>query len=122
MCCADYMSSYEGIAYTSRPIGAARCGQEQTLLQALQHILPQCFALEDASTQNSISQSATCSTAAADTPLAPPLDLQSTELTFLQGHKVLIAGVQPPLQTPLMSLHAALHAADMFLYVSVIVQ
>ena len=117
------MSSYEGIAYTSRPVGAASGGQEQTLLQALQHILPQCFTLENVGTQESVVQSAESLAAASDTPtVASQSNIQNVELTFLQAHVVLIAGIRPPLQTPLMSLHAALHAADMFLYVTVIVQ
>lgn len=117
----DYMSSYEGIAYTSRPIGAGSGGQEQTLLQTLQHILPQCFMLESGPTQSS-GQSAESPPAVVDTPsVATGSDMQSIGLTFLHGHRVLIAGIQPSLQTSLMSLHAALHAADMFLYVTVIV-
>ena len=120
------MSSYEGIAYTSRPVGAASGGQEQTLLQALQLILPQCFTVESVSTQSSISQSADSPQTVVDTlssAVAPGSDMQpSAELTFQHGHKILIAGIQPSLQTPLITLHAALHAADMFLYVTVIVQ
>lgn len=117
------MSSYEGIAYTSRPVAVSSDGQEQTLLQALQHILPQCFTLENVHALEGIQQSAESSTAASDTARAvPQSDIQNIELTFLQAHVVLIAGVRPPLQTPLVSLHAALHAADLFLYITVIVQ
>ena len=116
------MSSYEGIAYTSRPVSVSSGGQGQTLLQALQHILPQCFTLENVETQEGVHQSSMSSTAASDPTRAASQSDQSMELTFLQAHVVLIAGIQPPLQSPLISLHAALHAADMFLYITVIVQ
>lgn len=117
------MSSYEGIAYTSRPVAVASDGQEQTLLQALQHILPQCFTIENVQDPEGIQQSAEFLTAASDTiKAASQPDIQNLEITFLQAHVVLIAGIRPPLQTPLVSLHAALHAADMFLYITVIVQ
>ena len=115
------MSSYEGIAYTSRPVGVSTDGQEQTLLQALQHMLPQCFTLDNVKAQ--ADRSAESSTTASDTiTAASQSDIENKEPTFLQAHVVLIAGVRPPLQTPLISLHAALHAADMFLYITVIVQ
>lgn len=116
------MSSYEGIAYTSRPVGVSSGGQEQTLLQALQHILPQCFTLDNVRAQEGVDQSADSPTAASDTnTAASQSDIENMQVTFLQAHVVLIAGVQPPLQTSLISLHAALHAADMFLYITVIV-
>lgn len=116
------MSSYEAVAYTSRPVGVSSGGQEQTLLQALQHILPQCFMLENVETQEGVDQFSKISTAASDTTRAASQSDQDMEVTFLQAHVVLIAGIRPPLQTPLISLHAALHAADMFLYITVIVQ
>jgi hypothetical protein len=39
-----------------------------------------------------------------------------------QGCQVLVAGVQPPLNTPLAWLHAKLAAADQFLYVVVLTE
>lgn len=126
VCYADYVSSYEGIAYTSRPVGAASNGQEQTLFQALQQIAPQCFSIDKISDQDSSDPSnsaaaAICNTADPDAT-ASQADVHDGEAAFLQTHVVLIAGVQPPLQTSLLSLHTALHAPDMFLYITVIAQ
>ena len=124
--CADYVSSYEGIAYTSRPVGAASNGQEQTLFQALQQIVPQCFNLDKTLGQDSSDQSNSAAKTTyniADPDAAASQDAaQDKEAAFLQTHGVLIAGVQPPLQTSLLSLHTALHAPDMFLYITVIAQ
>ena len=116
------MSSYEGIAYTSRPVAVSSGGQEQTLLQALQQILPQVFNLENVKEQEDDNQSSHSPTVASDKIRAASQSDQNMEVTFLQAHAVLIAGIRPPLQSPLISLHAALHAADMFLYITVIVQ
>ena len=117
------MSSYEGVAYTSRPVGVASNGQQQTLLQTLQLLVPSCFTSDEVFAPPDAEQSsgAAPSPPAVDTSNEmSQADVQQIESLFLQRHVVLIAGVQPPLQTPLISLHAALHAPDMFLYITVI--
>lgn len=123
----DYMSSYESVEYTSRPVSAASNGQETSLLQTLQQILPQCFqpnsqqevqsskqaTIETQEDQESSVQAGTSSSP--DTAL-----MHSSQQRSSDQYSVLVAGIKPPLQTPLVWLHAALHAPDLFLYITVI--
>ena len=116
--CADYMSSYESVEYTSRPVGTVAKGQDQTLFQTLQQIAPHCIP---SSSKNSISlhQAAPESQSA---PAEMGTTIESSQATFLEQYTVLVAGIKPSLQTPLAWLHATLHAPDMFLYITVIAQ
>jgi hypothetical protein len=121
------MSSYESVEYTSRPVSAASNGQEPSLLQTLQQILPHCFqpnsqqevqsskqaTIETQEDQESSVQAGTSSSP--DTAL-----MHSSQQRSSDQYSVLVAGIKPPLQTPLVWLHAALHAPDMFLYITVI--
>ncbi len=120
------MSSYESVEYTSRPVSTASNGQEPSLLQTLQQILPHCFqpnnqqevqsskqaTIETQEAQESSVQTGTSSPHAAL--------MHSSQNMFSDQYCVLVAGIKPPLQTPLVWLHATLHAPDMFLYITVI--
>ena len=129
-CLAEYTSSYESIDYTSRPIAAAVQEEEQTLLQALRQILPQCFeatstATSDKSTtaesaQASTEDPSTTSAEAASKEASSMPRTQAAEKVFDEQYAVIICGIKPSLQTPLAGLHAMLHAPDLFLYITVI--
>ena len=123
---ADYMSSYESIEYTSQPVGTTINGQKQTLLQTLQQILPHCFrsdmpaqntadTSEAAADESEVSSAATNTASALHVPTA-----QDKYSNLLKRFTVLVAGIQPSLQTPLAELHTLLHAPDMFLYITVV--
>ena len=131
LCChADYISSYESVEYTSRPIAAAVQEEEQTLLEALQQILPQCFEATPKANSNNTStaestQAATedlsrASAEAVSKELSSMASNQAAEKAFVEQYTVLICGIKPSLQTPLAGLHAMLHAPDLFLYIIVI--
>lgn len=125
---ADYISSYESVEYTSRPIATTGDGQDPSLLQVLQQILPHCF--EDAAHEKAQSKTQAPlaeqddtedSSATADVPAKLNTDAMPTsEQGFIEQYDVLVAGIKPSIRTPLAWLHATLHAPDMFLYVTVI--
>lgn len=123
---ADYMSSYESIDFTSRPIAQAVKDAEQTLLQTLQGILPDCFASSSQGKQDQPDESAQSSardispTDSDTTEMSITPDAQAQEHMFLEKYVVLVCGIKPSLQTPLAGLHAVMHAPDLFLYISVI--
>lgn len=125
---ADYMSSYESVEYTSRPIATTGNGQEPSLLQVLQQILPHCFQHAAHEKAQSKTQAPLAeqdekedSSATADVPAEANTDaLPSSEQGFIEQYDVLVAGIKPSIRTPLAWLHATLHAPDMFLYVTVI--
>ena len=123
---ADYMSSYESIDFTSRPIAQAVEDTEQTLLQALQGILPDCFASSSQGKQDHPDEPAQSSardispTDSDTIEISITLDAEAQEHMFLEKYVVLVCGIKPSLQTPLAGLHALMHAPDLFLYISVI--
>lgn len=121
------MSSYESVEYTSRPVSIANNGQEPSLLQTLQQILPHCFqpnnhkevhSSEQATIETQEDQESSVQTGTASIPY--PALMHSSQQRFSDQYCVLVAGMKPPLQTPLVWLHATLHAADMFLYITVL--
>lgn len=119
---ADYMSSYEGVDYTSRPVTASTAdGHSPTLGETLQRLLPQAFGSDqprpvpsdsDVPQEQSDVQVADSQASSAET--------SQRHKQFFENHSVLVAGIRPPLQTPLPWLYDALHAPDRFLYVIVI--
>ena len=123
---AEYMSSYESIDFTSRPIAQAVDNAERTLLQVLQGILPDCFACStrgkqdqpDETSKASVGDNISADSATVGTPSTPNAQLE--EHNFLTNYLVLVCGIRPSLQTPLAGLHNVLHAPDLFLYISVI--
>jgi len=123
---ADYMSSYEGVEYTSRPMVTSTAGQEQTLLQTLQQILPHCFQSGETSAQTSTPSETVAdenkSTSDAIDATTRSSTVQGSHVAFLEQYHVLVAGITPPLQTPISWLHATLHAPDLFLYITVFAQ
>jgi len=121
------MSSYESVEYTSRPVSTASNGQEPSLLQTLQQILPHCFqpnnhqevqSSEQATAETQEDQENLVHTTTSSSPYAALM--HSSQQRFSDQYSVLVAGIKPPLQTPLTWLHATLHAPDMFLYITVI--
>ncbi len=121
------MSSYESVEYTSRPVSTASNGQEPSLLQTLQQILPHCFqhdnqqdvqSSEQATIETQEAQASSVQTGTSSSPHAALM--HSSQERFSDQYCVLVAGIKPPLQTPLVWLHATLHAPDMFLYITVI--
>lgn len=124
---AEYMSSYESVEYTSTPVSTASNAQEPSLLQTLQQILPHCFQpnnykeaqrSEQATPETQEDQESSVQTGTSLGPYAALM--HSSQQRFSDQYCVLVAGIKPQLQTPLMWLHATLHAPDMFLYITVI--
>ena len=116
------MSSYEGVDYTSRPVTAVTAdGHSPTLGETLQRLLPQAFGSDqprpvpsdlDVPQENNDVQ-------AADSQASGEEGSQHHK-RFSEKHSVLVAGIRPPLQTPLPWLYDALHAPDRFLYIIVV--
>ena len=122
------MSSYEGVDYTSRPVPAVNSsGVSPTLGETLQHMMPQAFRLEPESLSEDIAEmSSSAQTAEAGSQIpSAKVEVDSGKQNrllqqFSSTHSVLVAGIQPPLHTPLAWLYNTLHSPDMFLYVIVV--
>ena len=116
--CTGYMSSYGSVDYTSRPSPAASSsGARSTLGQALQQLLPDAFSQEATALQSSSTEGESALASANSA-----VQQTEQEQTFLKRHDVIVAGVQPALQTPIAWLHSTLHAPDLFLYIIVVVK
>lgn len=122
---ADYMSSYEGVDYTSRPVVATKDGAVNlTLGEALQQMLPDALQLpqqqSDASEPGAESDVQAVESGSHE-PVVTSRDKQQRNFKPLSDTStVIVAGIQPSLQTSLAWLYDTLHAPDMFLYIVVI--
>ena len=118
------MSSYESVDYTSRPVPAVdSSGVSPTLGETLQHVMPHAFRLETKSEQ--LAEMSSSSQSAEADSQTPKVEVDSGKQNsllqqFSSKYSVLVAGIQPPLRTPLAWLYSTLHAPDMFLYVIVV--
>lgn len=112
------MSSYGSVDYTSRPSPAiSSSGASSTLGQALQQLIPDAFSQQSATLQSNKAEGENAGSSVDHAVLR-----KEQEHSFLQRHDVIVAGVQPALQTPLAWLHSTLHAPDLFLYIIVAVK
>ena len=116
---AGYVSSYASVEYTSQPVQVDPKASP-SLSEVLQRLLPQYF---DCGTDPA--EAATAPQSESSQSQSPPTSAAQSEQAGTQpaqlrpGIKVLVAGIEPNLQTPLASLHALLHGPDMFLYIVV---
>ena len=116
---AGYVSSYASVEYTSQPVQVDPKAS-LSLNEVLQKILPQHFDCGAANVGTDIAEAATVP----QSKISPASAIQSEHASrqparLRPGIKVLVAGIEPDLQTPLASLHALLHGPDMFLYIVV---
>ena len=116
---AGYVSSYASVEYTSQPVQVDPKASI-SLSEVLQKILPQYFGCSAATVGAEDAEAATALQSRSPAASAEPSEHASRQPAQLRpGIKVLVAGIEPNLQTPLASLHALLHAPDMFLYIVV---
>ena len=116
---AGYVSSYASMEYTSQPVQVDP-EASLSLSEVLQRILPRYFDCGVANVRPDPAEAATALWSESPTSSAKSREHASRQPAQIRpGIKVLVAGIEPNLQTPLASLHALLHAPDMFLYIVV---
>lgn len=116
---AGYLSSYASVEYTSQPVQVDPKAS-LSLSEVLERILPQYFDCGAANVGANLVEDPTALQSESRSASAKPSEHTSRQPAQLRpGIKVLVAGIEPNLQTPLASLHALLHAPDMFLYIVV---
>ena len=116
---AGYVSSYASVEYTSQPVQVDPKAS-LSLSEVLQRILPQCFDCGAANVGTDLAEAATAPQSESPSVSAKQSEHASRQPARLRpGIRVLVAGIEPDLQTPLASLHALLHGPDMFLYIVV---
>lgn len=107
-----YLSSYEDIHYTSRPVATVKEDSSPATLQDVVSNIVREY-LDRGPGQNSRGNGDSSSSNRVETGDGKPTKLQAGHNMELD---IIIAGIQPPLDTPIGWLHEHMRAPDYFLY------